>query len=111
MKVIDTHCDVLYKMQVAKRSKNERLDFLTAQELDANLSRLQSGGVYIQFFALFIDEAVQTEEKWTMVVEQIELFKHNIIERYEQVKHITKWSDIDHLTECELGAVLTLEGM
>lgn len=110
VKIIDTHCDVLYKLQMAKRYKNHLLHFRTSKQLDANMERLRKGGVYIQFFAIFIDPNVPKGEKWEWALEQIELFKHEIVAKNDEIKHIRKWSDINELSENEIGAVLALEG-
>ncbi|OHX51336.1 hypothetical protein BB776_03300 [Planococcus salinarum] len=48
MKIIDTHCDALFKMQVAKRDALYHaplLDFRNSEKLDANFERLQEGDI------------------------------------------------------------------
>lgn len=112
MKVIDTHCDALLKLQLTKRSyENPReLDFKNAEELDCNLERLKQGKVAVQFFAVFIYPDVPSDEKWQHALEQIDLFYTEIIGKNPQMRHIKTWADIEDLKEGEIGAVLTLEG-
>lgn len=111
MKIIDTHCDVLYKLQMNKRANNVSLNFQRSSELDVNLEALQAGGVYVQFFAIFIDSTVRDDEKWAYACEQIELFHTEVIASNPKLKHIRKWKDLFDLQTGEIGAVLSLEGV
>src|SRR5699024_10969571 len=114
MKIIDTHCDALLKMQIEKRKVWEEdrdlLDFGEALSLDTNLRRLQAGGVQTQFFAIFIEPDVPQNEKWQHALEQIDLFYEDIINKHPEMKHIKKWEELHQLRPGEIGAVLTLEG-
>lgn len=113
MKIIDTHCDALFKMQVAKRDSlyyAPLLDFRTSEKLDANLKRLQAGGVKVQFFAIFLHPELPADEKWQHALEQVDLFHTEIIGNNPLMRHIQKWEEINVLGENEIGAVLTLEG-
>ncbi|MFD1029968.1 dipeptidase [Metaplanococcus flavidus] len=113
MKIIDTHCDALFKMQVAKRDSLYHaplLNFENAGELDTNFQRLQAGGINVQFFAVFLHPELPSDEKWQHALEQVDLFHTEIIEKTPQMRHIRKWEDIDKLEAGEIGAVLTLEG-
>jgi len=109
MKIIDTHCDALYKLQDAKW-KGINLDFQRAEELDTNLGRLNQGNVQIQFFAIFLEPDIPSEKLWYSALEQIELFHQEILEKNPQIKHIQAWEDLNKLEDGEIGAVLTLEG-
>lgn len=67
VEIIDTHCDALFKMQVAKRDSlyhKPLLNFTDAKELDTNFQRLQAGGVKVQFFAIFLHPELPSDEKW-----------------------------------------------
>lgn len=113
MKIFDTHCDALLKLQMAKRNalfNGELLDFQHAKELDTNFERLQAGGVKVQFFAVFIHPDFPSDEKWQHALEQIDLFYSEILGKNPLMKHIKSWKDIDSLKADEIGAVLTLEG-
>lgn len=113
MNIIDTHCDVLLKLQMAKRGEmfgQTSIRFQDSDQLDSNLIRLKQGGVQVQFFAIFIEPDVPSDEKWQHALEQIDLFYTEVLEKHSEIKHITKWSDFDSLKENEMGAVLTLEG-
>ncbi|WP_339227187.1 dipeptidase [Oceanobacillus sp. FSL K6-2867] len=113
MKIVDTHCDALLKLQLSKRGQFENqlsLDFRTASELQTNLVRLTKGNVMLQFFAIFVPPHVPSDEKWQHALEQIDLFHTEIINKNPQMKHIKKWNELTSLKSGEIGAVLTLEG-
>ncbi|ASN04590.1 dipeptidase [Virgibacillus necropolis] len=113
MKIIDTHCDALLKMQLAKRGKfikSGTLDYKTSKHLDNNLTNLKAGQLMAQFFAIFIHPNVPASEKWQHALEQIDLFYTEVLEKNPEMKHIKSWKDFDALQENEIGAVLTLEG-
>lgn len=111
MKIIDSHCDVLYQLQKAKRRKSTLLPFRTAPELAVNLERLKRGKVFLQFFAIFVDPAIPHSEKWSAACEQIDLFHQQIIALNPEMKHIRSWTELATLKAGEIGAVLTLEGV
>ncbi|MFD1848728.1 dipeptidase [Oceanobacillus bengalensis] len=113
MKVIDTHCDALLKLQHAKRNAykpEQLLDYRNSEKLDTNLVRLQQGEVAVQFYAIFINPDVPSDEKWQHALEQIDLFYTEVIEKNPEVKHIRRWQDLESLKVGEIGAVLALEG-
>ncbi|MFC0302508.1 dipeptidase [Virgibacillus soli] len=113
MKILDAHCDALYKLQLAKRGKyynQQALSFTDGPELDTNLERLHKGRYYTQFFALFLEPDIPSDEKWQHLLEQIDLFHTEVLAKHPQMKHIKKWTDFDDLQDGEIGAVLTLEG-
>ncbi|WP_042146903.1 dipeptidase [Paucisalibacillus sp. EB02] len=112
MKVIDTHCDALLKLQQLKRipfSKTQ-LQFKDSQELNTNLQYLKKGKINVQFFAIFMMPDVPTNEKWQHALEQIDIFYNEILGKNPEMKHIKKWKEIRDLRDGEIGAVLTLEG-
>src|SRR5699024_9663408 len=95
VKIIDTHCDALFKLQLAKRGKYyhaEQLDYRNADQIDTNLERLKKGKVMIQFFAIFIYPDVPSDEKWQHALEQIDLFYTEILGNNSTMKQIKKWS-------------------
>jgi membrane dipeptidase len=109
MKIIDTHCDALFRLQEAKWA-NKSLDFRDATELDTNLKRLEQGGVAVQFFAIFLDPDIPSDQMWDAALEQIDLFHEEVLQKNPKMKHITSWEQLDQLQNGEIGAVLTLEG-
>ncbi|SET59366.1 membrane dipeptidase [Oceanobacillus limi] len=113
MKVIDTHCDALLKLQLAKRGEYfnaSPLSFSNSEELETNLGNLQAGNVMVQFFAIFIYPDVSSDEKWQHALEQIDLFYTEVLGKNPAMKHMKSWQDFDSLKDGEIGAVLTLEG-
>ncbi|PSL34330.1 dipeptidase [Planomicrobium soli] len=113
MKIIDTHCDALLKLQLTNRKfmfQESPLKYIDSDKLDANFQRLQQGKVKVQFFAIFVYPDIPADEKWQHALEQVDLFYTQVIGKNPVMKHIRKWEDIDALKEEEIGAVLTLEG-
>lgn len=115
MKIIDTHCDALLKLQSDQRQlrgfMDERspLNFLDSEEIDTNYNRLREGNVQVQFFAIFISPKVPDNEKWQHALEQADAFYNEVLAR-ENVVHIKDLQEIKQLKPHETGAVLTLEG-
>lgn len=112
MKIIDTHCDALLKLQLSRRGLefDRVLEFKDAPELETNFERLKKGGVAVQFFAIFIPPEVPSDEKWQHALEQVDLFYTEILGKNPHMKHIRRFSEIHDLKKGEIGAVLTLEG-
>lgn len=113
MKIIDTHCDALLKLQFGKRTINnggKPLSYQDAPQLDTNLNRLKKGRIMTQFYAIFIEPDVPSDEKWQHALEQIDLFYEKVLGENPEMKHIKKWEELNHLKDGEIGALLTLEG-
>lgn len=109
MKVIDTHCDALLKLQLGMR-QGIKLDYKNAKSIDTNIDRLTKGNVKLQFYAIFIEPSIPSDEKWQHALEQIDLFYSEILEKNPQIKHVKDWAEVAQLREDEMGAILTLEG-
>lgn len=113
MYVIDTHCDVLYKLQQAKHGKRkgfEHVSFKDSKALDDNLNRLKKGNVKIQFFAVFIHPDVPSDQVWQDALEQVDLFHTEVLEPHPEIRWLKSWRDVKQLQDGEIGAVLALEG-
>lgn len=113
MKIIDTHCDALMKLQLGKRKQffhDGPYDYQTSNHIDTNVNRLHKGGVKVQFYAIFIEPDIPSDEKWQHALEQVDAFYVDVIEQNPEIKHIKSWQDLDKLKDGEIGAVLALEG-
>lgn len=110
MRIIDLHCDALYKMQESLHMNNKHLSFINAKQLDVNVEGLKAGEVFLQFFAIFIPPEVTSDRVWHYATEQISIFKNDILNQHPQMKQIKSWEEIAQLKEGEIGAILTLEG-
>ncbi|MFZ3576987.1 dipeptidase [Virgibacillus sp. DJP39] len=113
MKIIDTHCDALLKLQLAKRgvlTNDDSLNFTDSKDLNTSLNKLKTGQTMAQFFAIFVHPDVPAVEKWQHALEQIDLFYTEVLGKNSELKHITAWKDLENLKDGEIGAVLTLEG-
>lgn len=109
MRVVDTHCDLLYKLQDSY-GKGRPLDYLVSNELDSNLLRLHRGGVGVQFFAIFVSPSLEVEERWSVAKAQLKLFQEKICQG-PKIRKIRRWEDLFFLEDDEIGAVLSLEGI
>ncbi|MDE3839014.1 diguanylate cyclase [Bacillus methanolicus] len=107
MNIIDLHCDVLLKLSESKRT----LRFADAPELHANKQRLKQGKIKVQCFAIFVDPEINTDEKFTIALDQVDLFYSEVLDKNPEMKQIREWSDFDSLKDGEIGAMLTLEGV
>lgn len=107
MKIIDLHCDALMKLQEAKGS----LRFADAPELQTNKQRLHQGQIKVQCFAIFIEPEIKGDQKFQVVLEQIDYFYKEVLGRNPDMVHIKDWSDFDDLKIGQIGAMLTLEGV
>lgn len=107
MRVIDLHCDVLMKLNDAKRTYS----FRNESELDTNYERLVKGQVMVQAFAIFIHPELDSNQKFQEALNQISYFYDEVLGKHPNMKQIKNWSDIDHLQDGEIGALLTLEGV
>ncbi|WP_318505913.1 dipeptidase [Bacillus sp. T3] len=107
MEVIDLHCDALLKLWEGKG----QLRFTNAPGLDTNKDRLKKGDVKVQCFAIFIEPDIPQDQKFQVVLEQVDYFYTEVLGKNEDVKQIKKWSDFYKLKAGEIGAMLTLEGV
>jgi membrane dipeptidase len=107
MNIIDLHCDVLYKLQESKGS----LRFADSPELQANKTRLQSGRVKVQCFAIFVEPHIHSEQKFQVALEQVDYFYQEVLGKNPDMVHIKEWADFDRLKIGQTGAMLTLEGV
>ncbi|WP_078390955.1 dipeptidase [Shouchella patagoniensis] len=105
MKVIDTHCDALLKLW-----RDETKSFINDPEIDTNANRLKAGNVYVQFFAIWVPDRIPQELKFQVVLDQMNAFYERVLS-LPNIKHIRSYSQINQLSDGEIGAVLTLEGM
>lgn len=113
MFIVDTHCDALFKLQQAKHGKlayDHKVDFKHSNVLDVNLQRLQEGNVRVQFFAIFIDPDVSSDQVWQCALEQIDLFHTEVLEPNPEMVWVKNWETLHQLKNGEIGAVLALEG-
>ncbi|GAE24448.1 dipeptidase [Halalkalibacter wakoensis JCM 9140] len=104
--IVDSHCDALLKLW-----ENKNRDYRSSEEIDANFERLKAGNVTVQFFAIFVEPFIKQDQKFQVVMEQVELFYQKVLTVDPAMRHIKQWSDLQHLKEDEIGAVLTLEGV
>ncbi|WP_040206092.1 dipeptidase [Neobacillus jeddahensis] len=107
MNIIDLHCDALLKLQEAKGT----IRFADGAELETNKSRLLQGQVKVQCFAIFIEPDIKGDQKFQVVLEQIDYFYKEVLGKNPDMVHIKDWADFDRLKIGQIGAMLTLEGV
>lgn len=106
MKVIDLHCDVLYKLA----GTEEGASFKNSEQLDVNLEKLKKGGVKAQVFAIFVDDHLNETQRYMEALRQVEKFQYEVIAPFEEMVHITNWQQLEQLEAHQIGAILSLEG-
>lgn len=102
--VIDLHCDVLMKL-----ANNSSFDFFS-NELDINYNKLKQGNVKVQAMAIFIDPNISSDKQFEEALKQIQAYKEKVLTT-EGVIQITRWSQLQELTDNQIGTFLTLEGV
>jgi membrane dipeptidase len=107
MNVIDLHCDALLKLWETKGN----LRYADAPELSTNKNRLQKGKVKVQFFAIFIEPFIPSDQKFQAALDQINYFYNDVLGKNPEMKHVKDWSELAAIKDGEIGAVLTLEGV
>ncbi|MCL7747406.1 dipeptidase [Halalkalibacter sp. MEB205] len=106
MRIIDSHCDALLKLW-----EHPERNYLTDVDIDANVERLKAGNVHVQLYAIFVEPFIKQDQKFQVVMEQIEIFYEKVLKSSSSIRHIKEWSDLSSLKEDEIGAILTLEGV
>lgn len=106
MKIIDLHCDVLYKLANAE----EPILFRNDMQLDVTLDNLKKGNIKAQVFAIFVDDQLSETQRYMEALRQLEKFQYEVVAPYEEMVHITNWKQLDELQDGQIGAILSLEG-
>ncbi len=106
MRIIDTHCDVLYKMLL-----DESIDFTNGTALDVTYGRMKQAGLLMQCFAIFLPTNSREDQKQA-ILRAVDLF-YRKINHYPEMKLIQTKEDLIELTAQpdQLGALLSLEGV
>ncbi|SDJ70963.1 dipeptidase [Sediminibacillus albus] len=102
--IIDAHCDALVKIW------QQQLSFHSSDQLQVNYQKWMNSSVKVQCFAIFVPPEVAAEAQYSAALEMANIFYEQVVEPYENVKHITSKRDLASLAEGEKGAILTLEG-
>ncbi|WP_226665580.1 dipeptidase [Metabacillus litoralis] len=105
MKIFDAHCDLLYKLW-----REPDIDVFSDERLQVSISKLQERNNNIQCFAVFIPEDIPFINRMEVALQQINLFYQRILKKFPEIKLIKTKSDINLLSNHEMGAILTLEG-
>jgi membrane dipeptidase len=107
MDIIDLHCDALFRFWRA----GGKLDFGSIEALETSKPRLIEGKIKVQGFAIFVPPNLKDSEKYEAALDQVHYFYTEILDKHPDVIHITNWSQIKTLSNGEIGAFLTLEGV
>ncbi|MFJ7751860.1 dipeptidase [Peribacillus muralis] len=102
--IFDAHCDVLMKMFI-----DPELSFLNSDKLHITKRGLLDVGGKVQCFAIYIPEKVHPDMRFQAALAMVDIFHEKILAEPE-MKFIKSKSDIESLTESEIGAMLSLEG-
>ncbi|KKI92646.1 diguanylate cyclase [Bacillus sp. SA1-12] len=105
MRVFDAHCDMLFKLW-----RDKKINVYDDESLHVSISKLKTMDKPTQCFAIYVPENVPFTHRLAVAHSQINIFYQKILKKYPEIKLIKTKSDIDRLTENEIGAILTLEG-
>lgn len=112
MKIIDAHCDVLWKMWQKKYVQKEGLQrpfYTDADGFHVTKAKLLRGGIGLQACALYVDEMFARSRAFDVALEMIDLFHEEIIS--EETIWIRNRTDLHAWKNSnKLGLLLTLEG-
>ncbi|NIK75544.1 membrane dipeptidase [Paenibacillus castaneae] len=106
MKVVDFHCDVLYKMLL-----DDKLTFQQSKpdHLDVTYERLQAAGTVLQTFAVFIPQAMNG--RLEPILESLDRF-HQFVLSCDNMVWVRTANDLDYcIRDGKIGALLSLEGV
>lgn len=107
-RIIDFHCDVLYKMLY-----EGKLDFRDVTAFDVTLPRMQAGSVGLQVFAVFLEDALLSgPPRFSQILRGVDLLREKICSLPE-VTFLCWHEDIKHweCTPNATGAMLSIEGV
>jgi membrane dipeptidase len=104
MFVIDGHADILYRME------REHVPFYGQDSpLQASYEALKSGGIGLQWFALFPDPSLSPSQMLTTVLRYIDRFYREIVN--DQFRAVATYEDTVRLQQQgKMGGFLSLEG-
>jgi membrane dipeptidase len=105
MAIFDAHCDVLYRLHY-----ESGLNFSKNNGLHITYENLKKAGSKVQCFALFIPTKIPQEIKFKTALDMIDILHKDILEKHSDVHLVRTKSDIDALSDNEVGIMLTLEG-
>lgn len=106
MKIIDAHCDVLYKMYL-----NREIDFFRHDpQLAVTYPGLKRANMLLQVFAIFLPETL-SPPTFEHIAEYVDLF-HNKVLAHDDLVFVKNARDLRKAFEQnKLGALLSLEGV
>lgn len=113
MKIIDFHCDTIYRMMELKM-QGKKVPELFKNDFHVDLVKMRQGQVAAQFFALFMDqEELKREgiELFSHFLEMVELFNDEIDKNPTVMKKATGYQDLEsNLNDNILSGFLGIEG-
>ncbi len=107
IKIIDAHCDSL----LGVLNNNRKLGILS-EEGQADFPRLISGGVKLQFFAMFIESRFKPNQAVLRALEGIEAFHRQVEENGDLICFVDSKKKLKMLfnKNNKMGALLAIEG-
>lgn len=106
MKVVDFHCDVLYKLLL-----DEELTFQDSKPglLDVTYERLKAAGTVLQTFAIFIPQSMNG--RLEPILESVDRF-HQLVLSCDDMVWVRTSKELDAcIKDGKIGALLSLEGV
>ncbi|WP_195573301.1 dipeptidase [Paenibacillus sp. 1001270B_150601_E10] len=106
-RLIDFHCDVLYKMLYTGE-----VDFVQHDTRDVTLPKLREGGVGLQVLALFVEPSLVTgPPRFSQLVRMIDLYHEEML-KHPELQAIRWKQDLEEWQQAsKIGTILSLEGV
>ncbi|PFG06640.1 dipeptidase [Bacillus sp. es.034] len=105
--IFDAHCDVLMKLYLEPGSGA----FQSKGSLHITYPQLIQSSSKLQLFAIYIPSYLKPGQRFQVALEMVNLFHNQILKPNPRLKFVTSRKDIERLSEGEIGAMLTLEGV
>ncbi|WP_052329744.1 dipeptidase [Thermicanus aegyptius] len=113
MRIIDGHCDLLWRLWTKKYVEKGTLDrpfYKNADWLMVTKEKLKEGGVGLQACAIYISEEVARTRAFLTALEMVDLFYTEVVS--DEVMVIRGRKDLEEWEKSNrLGLILTMEGV
>lgn len=102
--VIDFHCDVLSKM-----TDDASITFMNDGRLDVTYERLQSGGVTLQCFAIYLLEK-WGQPRFEYILKGIDIFRNKVLTTGTGMQWLRFKEDVNQMANSKSWGMLSIEG-
>jgi membrane dipeptidase len=102
--VVDFHCDVISKM-----TDNDVISFMNDSRLDVTYERLQSGGVVLQCFAIYLLEK-WGQPRFEYILKGIDVFRSKVLPTGNGMQWLRYKDEVNQMNNSKSWGMLSIEG-